>query len=106
MALANTKNRMDTLRKSIRLPWKTGKRYNVLEGKENTYFNTPKPSNKRRHSIDGAQNCSHQNNVQQKRLQRNTSLTRSVRDAVGTLKQVIKPFYCRSHRAEDPFTPE
>lgn len=80
---------MDTLRKSIRLPWKSGKRYNVLEGKENTYFNTPKP-NRRRHSIDGAQNIPQPNMTQEPKLQRNTSLTRSVRDAVGTLRQKFR----------------
>lgn len=90
MSLASNKNKMNTLRKSFRLPWKTGKRYNVLEGKENTYFNTPKPAkqtvkhSQRRQSLDGQ-------NVQTEytgRLRRNTSLTRSVRDAVGSLKQV------------------
>lgn len=90
MSLASNKNKMNTLRKSFRLPWKTGKRYNVLEGKENTYFNTPKPAkptvkhSQRRRSFDG-QNVPTENTG---RLRRNTSLTRSVRDAVGSLKQV------------------
>jgi len=76
---------MSSLRKSFRLPWKTGKRYNVLEGKENIYFNTPKykdvvsDSDIRRRSFRPVD----------RKLQRNSSLTKSVRQAVGSLKQVI-----------------
>ncbi|CAC5382632.1 unnamed protein product [Mytilus coruscus] len=105
MSDTNIKNRMDTLRKSFRLPWKTGKRYNVLEGKENTYFNTPKPSHRRQSSEGQIQNI--QQNNKESRFKRNTSLTRSVRDAVGTIKQKFRSSTRQRKRLHDdkPTTP-
>lgn len=78
---------MNTLRKSFRLPWKTGKRYNILEGKENSYFNTPKPTHRRQSSDGQLQNVKTEDCG---KLRRNTSLTRSVRDAVGSIKQKFR----------------
>lgn len=107
MSLASNKNKMNTIRKSFRLPWKTGKRYNVLEGKENTYFNTPKPAkptvkhSQRRRSLDG-QNVQTENAG---RLRRNTSLTRSVRDAVGSLKQKFRSSTRQRRRLRDDKPP-
>lgn len=72
---------METLKK-LHLPWNLGKRYNVIKGKENSYYNTPNPK------IDDTIDDCVQEDIPPRRLRRNTSLTRSVRDVVGTLRQV------------------
>lgn len=72
---------METLKK-LHLPWNLGKRYNIIKGKENSYYNTPNPK------IDDTIEDCVQEDIPPRRLRRNTSLTRSVRDVVGTLRQV------------------
>lgn len=73
-------DRMENFKK-LHLPWNFGKRYNVIKGKENSYYNTP--SSKIDETID-----TYDEEDQPRQLRRNTSLTRSVRDVVGTLRQV------------------
>ena len=67
--------------KKLHFPWNLGKRYNVIRGKENSYYNTP--NSKVDVTIDNEMEV-----PLPRRLRRNTSLTRSVRDVVGTLRQV------------------
>ncbi|XP_062569226.1 uncharacterized protein LOC134231305 [Saccostrea cucullata] len=82
---------MDTFKKH--LPWNFGKRYNIIEGKENSYCNTP--NSKINHTVEN------DDEVQPRRLRRNTSLTKSVRDVVGTLRQKIKTSTKRRMRFKD-----
>ncbi|XP_033747368.1 uncharacterized protein LOC117332530 [Pecten maximus] len=82
------------LRKSFRLSWLPGKKYNVLEGKENMYFNTPKYKRAisegdiptQRHAIHPIRNRGNQ----KPKFERNSTLTKSVREAVGSLKQKFR----------------
>lgn len=85
---------METLKK-LHLPWNLGKRYNVIKGKENSYYNTPNPK------IDDTIDDCVQEDIPPRRLRRNTSLTRSVRDVVGTLRQKIKSSTKRRMRFND-----
>ncbi|KAK3084313.1 hypothetical protein FSP39_011483 [Pinctada imbricata] len=90
---------MDTLKK-IPLPWKAGKRYNLFKGKENTYFHTPNP--KVRTETEATRRTKNQNQGEGNGfLRRNTSLTRSVRDAVGTIRQRIRSSTKRRVRLKD-----
>ena len=75
---------MDSLRRIINHA-RLGKRYAVVEGKENAgYADTPTTDRGRG---SGPAGLSERNgNV---RLQRNTSITKSMRDVVGTVRQVI-----------------
>ncbi|XP_061188404.1 uncharacterized protein LOC133196546 [Saccostrea echinata] len=84
---------MDTFKK-LHLPWNFGKRYNIMEGKENSYYNTP--NSKINHTVENDDE-----EVQPRRLRRNTSLTKSVRDVVGTLRQKIKTSTKRRMRFKD-----
>ena len=92
--------RMATIRKALRFSWR-GKRYSVVDGKQSDYFNTPKPtrSTSSASRIPGANSDGespesddlHHDHAETRRQipRRSDRLTQSVRDAVGTLKQVL-----------------
>ena len=81
---------LSSLRKSFRMPFKAGKRYNILEGKENIYFNTPKckRSNSDSNIVRNGVRPVRAVDLKPQNFRRNTDITKSVREAVGSLKQV------------------
>ncbi|ESO96295.1 hypothetical protein LOTGIDRAFT_239349 [Lottia gigantea] len=100
---------MATLRKTLRFSIR-GRRYSVLEGKENYYFNTPK-YNKKNSAVDLNQNdnAAKQDEVELEscdyNLKRGSKSTRSVRDVVGNLKQKFRMSTKRRVRLQDAKSP-
>ena len=77
---------MDSLKRVINYAW-LGKRYAVVEGKENAgYADTP-PTTKRSTATGLSER---KRNIP---LRRNTSVTKSMRDVVGTMRQVLNELY-------------
>lgn len=92
----------ESIKKAIAKRWKLGKRYNILEGKENDYLRTPKYVRKlpqgviTPHGKDG-QRVEHlpdrrpsgtATDLRPMRLSRGHSMRQSVRDTMGTIRQV------------------
>ena len=78
---------MASLKKVLRSTW-LGKRYAVVDGKENEgYADTP--STKRTKPNSGLSERKANSMERPPALRRNTSVTQSVRDVVGSFRQVI-----------------
>ncbi|KAK3591500.1 hypothetical protein CHS0354_031607 [Potamilus streckersoni] len=95
-----------SLSKALRLPWK-GKRYAVVDGKENEGCNaTPKSKrNKEQESVTVRPLL--ENGNRPMHLRRSTSLTGSVRDALGTIRQKLRKSTRQRKRLQNDlkFTP-
>ncbi|KAK6190752.1 hypothetical protein SNE40_002547 [Patella caerulea] len=93
---------MATLRKTLRFSIR-GRRYSILEGKENYYFNTPKYN--KRSSAGEVTDHTNDNDLP---TRRGSKVTQSVRDAMGTLRQKFRMSTRRRVRlqsAKSPKTP-
>lgn len=86
---------MDSLKRIISYA-KLGKRYAVVEGKENAgYAETPTTDRSREHGLSERKG----NNT----LQRNTSFTKSLRDVAGTVRQKLRRSTRRRKRLQESY---
>ncbi|XP_041348636.1 uncharacterized protein LOC121368127 isoform X2 [Gigantopelta aegis] len=93
-----------TIRKALRFSWR-GKRYSVVSGKQSDYFNTPKPTRSKNPGASSDGESPESDDLQMKTRRgiprRSDRLTRSVRDAVGTLRQRFRMSTRRRSRLEE-----
>ena len=79
---------MASLRKAIKTAW-LGKRYAVIEGKENDgYAETPMSKRTAKSAPAPLSERNTMNQRERPMLRRNSSVTQSVRDVMGTMRQV------------------